>query len=203
MESIEQKQQRLLPLIKEKLILEEGLKLQAYKCTEGKWTIGVGRNFQDNPFTKDEQVVIKTTNEQPIKDYPKFLPNGFPDIRTNFEKRGKGVIEVMPFHISNLAANYLLGNDLTKVQTSLRRIISDITEHHDNVIIVLTDMIFQMGFAGVMNFKDMLGAINRKEYSQAAYDLKNSKYAKQTPKRADRNAKLLTKASPNYKSLKK
>ena len=27
-----------------------------YKCPRGKWTIGVGRNFEDNPLTAEERV---------------------------------------------------------------------------------------------------------------------------------------------------
>lgn len=32
------------------LIRFEGLKLKPYKCTADKWTIGVGRNLEDNPL---------------------------------------------------------------------------------------------------------------------------------------------------------
>ena len=39
----------------ERLILEEGLSLMPYRCSEGKLTIGVGRNLEDNPPTYEEQ----------------------------------------------------------------------------------------------------------------------------------------------------
>ncbi len=36
------------------LILHEGLKLRLYRCTAGKWSIGVGRNLDDNPLSPQE-----------------------------------------------------------------------------------------------------------------------------------------------------
>ena len=41
-------------LIRDDLIRDEGLRLKPYKCTGGKWTIGVGRNIQDRGITEDE-----------------------------------------------------------------------------------------------------------------------------------------------------
>lgn len=38
----------------DRLIFHEGLKLKPYKCTAGKWTIGVGRCYETNPFTAEE-----------------------------------------------------------------------------------------------------------------------------------------------------
>ena len=40
------------------LTRDEGLRLRPYKCTAGKLTIGIGRNYEDNPFTVDELTVI-------------------------------------------------------------------------------------------------------------------------------------------------
>lgn len=40
------------------LKLHEGLRLKPYKCTANKWTIFIGRNYQDNPFTTEELTLI-------------------------------------------------------------------------------------------------------------------------------------------------
>jgi lysozyme len=42
----------------DRLIFHEGLKLKPYKCTAGKWTIGVGRCYETNPFTAEELKAI-------------------------------------------------------------------------------------------------------------------------------------------------
>lgn len=38
----------------DRLIFHEGIRLMPYICPAGKWTIGVGRNFEDNPLTPEE-----------------------------------------------------------------------------------------------------------------------------------------------------
>lgn len=52
---------------------------------------------------------------------------------------------------------------------------------------VIIDMIFQMGIGGVYRFKKMLRHLRDKNWIQAAYELMDSQYAKQTPERARRN----------------
>jgi len=42
--------------IEDQLILHEGRRLKPYKDTVGKWTVGIGRNFNDVPFTIRELV---------------------------------------------------------------------------------------------------------------------------------------------------
>ena len=44
----------------QRLYLHEGLRLEPYRCTSGKLTIGVGRNLDDNPLTQEEMEVLKT-----------------------------------------------------------------------------------------------------------------------------------------------
>ncbi len=57
--------------------------------------------------------------------------------------------------------------------------------------LVLVDMAYQMGLSGILKFKNMLSAISCKDYEKAADELLDSKYARQTPARANRNAEIL------------
>ena len=41
-----------------RLEFHEGLRLEPYRCTRGKLTIGIGRNTEDNPFTAEELRVV-------------------------------------------------------------------------------------------------------------------------------------------------
>lgn len=41
-----------------RLEFHEGCKLKPYKCTAGKWTIGIGRCYETNPFTPQELKAI-------------------------------------------------------------------------------------------------------------------------------------------------
>ncbi len=38
----------------QRLLLHEGMRLQAYRCPAGRLTIGIGRNLEANPLTKEE-----------------------------------------------------------------------------------------------------------------------------------------------------
>ena len=40
------------------IIRDEGLELKLYKCTAGKWSIGVGRNLEDRGITREEAMFL-------------------------------------------------------------------------------------------------------------------------------------------------
>ncbi len=42
---------------------DEGFRADPYKCPAGRWTIGYGRNFEDNPFSLKELVHILHISE--------------------------------------------------------------------------------------------------------------------------------------------
>lgn len=42
----------------QRLSMHEGIRLQAYRCPAGFWTIGVGRNLETNPITAEEERVV-------------------------------------------------------------------------------------------------------------------------------------------------
>lgn len=56
---------------------------------------------------------------------------------------------------------------------------------------VLVEMVFQLGIGGVREFAKMLDALDRSDYTGAANEMRRSKWAAQTPKRADRLADLM------------
>lgn len=59
------------------------------------------------------------------------------------------------------------------------------------VQLVLLDMAYQMGVARLFKFKRTLKLLSKKEYLKAADRILKSRYAKQTPNRAKRNAQYL------------
>jgi lysozyme len=50
----------ILQNVQKMLILQEGCKLMPYKCSEGKLTIGVGRNIQDRGISEKEALYLLT-----------------------------------------------------------------------------------------------------------------------------------------------
>jgi lysozyme len=128
--------------IAKKLITgHEGLRLKPYKCTAGKWTIGVGRNLDD-------------------------------------------------VGISEAEADVLLENDIDRVLSELERL--DFWRGLDSVRqVVLVDMCFNLGWPRLSGFSKMLAAIRNKDYSSAAVEMLDSRWAAQVGKRAVTLSKMM------------
>ena len=95
--------------------------------------------------------------------------------------------------ITKNAAFMILRNDIEICLKDLRKL--GFWYYLDNERqYALLDMCFQLGWQGLSKFKQMLEAIRIKNYDRAARECLASTYAKQTPKRAQRIAKLLRSA---------
>ena len=57
----------------ERLCRHEGLRLMPYRCPQGKLTIGVGRNIEDNPFTSEELKAVGDWQHGITKNAALFL----------------------------------------------------------------------------------------------------------------------------------
>lgn len=92
--------------------------------------------------------------------------------------------------ISKDEAEYLLKNDIDIA-------LDEVSEHFDMpnlpepAQIVLVDMCFNMGISRLLNFRNMIQAIQEDDWDKAADELLDSKYAAQTKRRARMNASLL------------
>lgn len=130
-----------MELAEQLIKLNEGCKLKPYRCTEGRLTIGYGRNLED-----------------------------------------KG--------ISQTEANLLLHFDLEECLKDLKSL--ECWEAlNEPRRAVLVDMRYQLGMAGLMGFKKMLAALAKDDYEEAAGQIMDSRYARQTPSRAARNRDIM------------
>ena len=59
-----------------------------------------------------------------------------------------------------------------------------ITDLVDDAKCVLIEMVFQLGIGGVSKFKKMWEALKKQDYSEASFQMMDSRWAKQTPSRA-------------------
>lgn len=84
-------------------------------------------------------------------------------------------------------AFYLLRHDIDKVKKQLDKKLPWWKNLNEDRQYVLIDMCFQMGISGLLKFKKMLLNLSTGYYQQAADELMDSEYAKQTPARAERN----------------
>ena len=98
---------------------------------------------------------------------------------TNLEDRG----------LTEGEASYLLINDVMRIDENLKA--HQLIFGNVKINAVLIDMAYQMGVSGLLKFKNMLASIRSGDYQDAAEHLLDSNYAKQTPNRAEANAKVL------------
>ncbi len=164
------------------LIQDEGLRLTPYRCTAGKWTIGVGRNLEDNPLSVDEinDLLYSRPHLQssgmPVEALRKLL---FDDFHTN--------------GITRREAMMLLDNDINRITQQLKSRLLWYQSAPSEVRDILLNMAFNMGIGSLMTFGATLPLIRDGRYLEASENLKKSKWASQVPNRAGRLINRLSK----------
>lgn len=78
-----------------KLRLDEGTRFKLYKCSAGKWTIGIGRNLSDRGISEDEKELMFSNDiAECLDDLPVIFP-GF----NKFSKARQGAFLNMRFQM--------------------------------------------------------------------------------------------------------
>ena len=93
--------------------------------------------------------------------------------------------------ITENGSKMLLRNDIMRCYEQLKKHIIVFDELEPDRQYALVDMCFQLGFKGLRKFKNMLKAIEKKDFQMACFECLTSNYAKQTPKRARRVARVI------------
>lgn len=87
-------------------------------------------------------------------------------------------------------------NDFKKAVEGARKLI-DVDNVDPRAFGIVTEMVFQMGVTGVSNFKKTIGYINNRQYKEAAKEMLDSKWAKQTKNRATDLSDYMSSISDN------
>lgn len=75
--------------------------------------------------------------------------------------------------------------DYTRAEESAKKLIVEHDAKVNNVRrFIITNMVFNMGYEGVKRFKKMWAALAKKDYTEAANQMLDSKWAKQVARRA-------------------
>ena len=141
----------------DKLIVSEGLRLQVYKDTLGIDTIGIGRNLEDRGITKEE-----------LDDL---------DIPT--------IEHVYEYGITEADAVYLAENDVQIVEEELVRAHPCVDRLDSVRQLILIDMAFNMGVPRLCKFKKMWAALRNNDFEEAANQMIDSAWHKQTTSRCE------------------
>lgn len=133
------------------LVLHEGLRLKAYKCSEGYWTIGVGFNVQSRGLQTLEEAIGR-----------KFAPG----------------TRLQDLVITKEEALRAFRSDLDRFEIQVRRYLPEFDSLGDVRQRVVMDMAFNLGFRA-LNFKNCIAAIKRRDWSAAAREMYKSRWAHQ------------------------
>ena len=93
--------------------------------------------------------------------------------------------------ISKEEADVMLNNDIAQCLKELRGIMNRFDELPDKAQLVLVDMCYNLGLSKLLNFENMLDAIDAGNWQKASEELLDSRYAKQVKRRARINASYL------------
>lgn len=93
--------------------------------------------------------------------------------------------------ITKAEAEILLYGDVERVQREVRQFIPWYPDQPETVQRALCNMAYQMGLKGLLGFRKTLELIRQGHYYEAASEAMDSKWAKQTPNRAERVARLI------------
>ena len=121
--------------------------------------------------------------DEGVKSYPYRDTEGILTIGVgrNLEDRG----------LSDEEIDLLLMNDLKWVVVDLDRNLPWWREMDSARQRALANMCFQLGITRLLGFKKMLSALEAGDFSAAAAEALDSRYAQQTPQRAERIAALI------------
>lgn len=97
-------------------------------------------------------------------------------------------------YITEEEADFILDRRVKEISINLEKYLEEQKiDLDENRKIVLSNMIYQLGFDGVKKFKNMWKAIKNMDYETASKEMLDSRWYKQTPSRAKRLAdKMLT-----------
>lgn len=140
--------------ILELLEYEEGYRKDAYYCSEGYPTIGIGLKIgpkgaplEHYQFTMSKAVAYAYLNER---------------------------VETIKGQLSTSKETMLAYDNCNQARKA-----------------ILESMCYQLGFAGVCKFKKMIAALEKSNFKEASRQALDSRWAKQTPARANRHSDVL------------
>ena len=87
--------------------------------------------------------------------------------------------------------DFLLSNDIAEKTAQVLAALPWASKLSEPRLGVLLNMAFQLGIGGLLQFKRALGSIEDGQYGEAAKEMLDSTWAKQTPARAARLAKQM------------
>ena len=141
----------------EEISSDEGKVLHAYLCSELEATIGIGHKILDTDPEKELDIFGINWEEVPDDQY-----------------------------ITEDRCYILFQEDVQIAISGCMKIYNNWDDLPQEVQHILVNMCFQLGQRGLSNFKQMGKAIEESDWEKASVEMMDSRWAKQTPQRAER-----------------
>ncbi len=103
-------------------------------------------------------------------------------------------LDMYQFKVTKKVAEAFLDEELKSIRAQLvkHRWYTELDEDRQTII---KSMCYQLGYSGLMKFKNMIAALEKKHWPEASLEALDSRWAKQTPARAKRHANVLAGSS--------
>lgn len=133
--------------------------------------------------------------EEGFREKPYLCSEGYPTVGTGIRIGPKGADLknyefTVPREVDAVWLQYKL-NECMRGMLSNERISKAINILDEARTAVLVSMAYQMGVAGLAQFKNTLYLVETKQFEEAAKAMLDSKWARQTPNRAKRHAEQM------------
>ena len=89
----------------------------------------------------------------------------------------------------------LFDKDFAKAEMGADQLVGHIQELHIEAKNVITEMVFQLGTQGVRNFRNMISALETRDYQRASAEMLDSRWHAQTTNRCESLAKIMATCS--------
>lgn len=130
--------------------------------------------------------------EEGWRERPYYCSEGYPTVGYGFKIGGKG--DPLPrFSLPRKAGDAWLAELLDEVSAEVSEHMKTVTRAERRAIIL--SMCYQLGIKGCFAFTKMWAAIAEKDWQEAAKQMLDSKWARQTPERALRHAQVMESGS--------
>jgi lysozyme len=86
----------------------------------------------------------------------------------------------------------LFEKDFAKAEMGADQLVGHIQELHIEAKNVITEMVFQLGTQGVRNFKNMIAALEARDYPRASREMLDSRWHAQTTNRCESLSKIMS-----------
>ena len=139
------------------------------------------KNKETDPFLEQNKKLLVKHEGLKLKPYRCTANKLTIGVGRNLEDRG----------ITEDEAFCLLENDIKEVLKDLKNKISFYDKLKEKHKIVLINMAFNLGIAGLLKFKNFLSALRKEDFKEAKKEMLNSKWAKQVGRRADELADMI------------